>query len=97
MEHHYEKVEDILVHEGDDYAKFMGSVAPPIYQSSLFVRPTTANGIPEHPYAYTRASNPTVEAVEKKIAALEGAGMKFRSDFTLDVAPCETNLQSVIF
>ncbi|MBE5892786.1 MAG: aminotransferase class I/II-fold pyridoxal phosphate-dependent enzyme [Lachnospiraceae bacterium] len=73
MEHHYEKVEDILVHEGDDYAKFMGSVAPPIYQSSLFVRPTTANGIPEHPYAYTRASNPTVEAVEKKIAALEGA------------------------
>ena len=36
-------------------------------------------------------------AMATAIAALEGAGMKFRSDFTLDVAPCETNLQSVIF
>lgn len=30
-------------------------------------------------------------------AALEGAGLKVNSDFTLDVAPCETNLKSVIF
>ena len=36
-------------------------------------------------------------AMATAISALEGAGMKFRSDFTLDVAPCETNLQSVIF
>lgn len=30
-------------------------------------------------------------------SALESAGMKYKSDFTLDIAPSETNLTSVIF
>ena len=71
MSKKYQHPEDILAHEGDSYEKFMGAVVPPIFQNSLFVLPTEANGIPDHNYAYTRASNPTVEIVEKKLAALE--------------------------
>lgn len=73
MGHHYDKVEDILAHEGDAYEKFTGAVVPPIYQNTLFVQSTPANGVPEHPYSYTRNSNPTIEVVEQKLAALEGA------------------------
>ena len=36
-------------------------------------------------------------ALATAISSLERAGMKFRSDFTLDVAPSETRIQSVIF
>lgn len=74
MDYTYTNAADILAHEGDDYAKFHGAVVPPIYQNSLFVLPTTANGVPEHTYVYTRVSNPTVEVVEKKLAALEHGG-----------------------
>lgn len=74
MSYKYTSVDDILTHEGDDYAKFHGAVVPPIYQNSLFVLPTTANGVPEHDYVYTRVSNPTVEVAEQKLAALEHGG-----------------------
>ena len=36
-------------------------------------------------------------ALATAIASLEKAGLKFRSDFTLDIAPSETRIQSVIF
>ena len=36
-------------------------------------------------------------AFSTAIASLENAGMKYKSDFTLDIAPSETNIQSVIF
>ena len=36
-------------------------------------------------------------ALSTAISSLERAGLKFRSDFTLDVAPSETRLKSVIF
>lgn len=36
-------------------------------------------------------------ALATAISKLENAGLKFRSDFTLDVAPSETRIQSVIF
>lgn len=74
MSNTYEKIDDILAHQGDDYEKFLGAVVPPIFQNSLFVLPTSGNGIPEHPYVYTRTTNPTAEVVEKKLAALEGGG-----------------------
>lgn len=48
-------------------------VVPPIFQNSLFVKPTSYNGVADTGYAYTRVSNPTIESAEKKIAALEGA------------------------
>lgn len=65
--------EDICAHLGDDYARFEGAIVPPIFQNSLFVRPTEVNGVHQTDYAYSRESNPTVEIAERKIAALEGA------------------------
>ena len=70
---------DLLAHLGeDDHPN--GAVIPPIYQNSLFVFPTTEGLLgalegsplakPEH---YSRLSNPTMDVVEQKIAALEGA------------------------
>ena len=37
MSRNYEKEEDILAHEGDDYERFLGAVVPPIFQNTLFV------------------------------------------------------------
>lgn len=68
---HSETKEDICTHLGDDYHRFMGAIVPPIFQNSLFVQPTEANGIIEQEYVYTRISNPTTEVAEKKLAALE--------------------------
>lgn len=36
-------------------------------------------------------------ALATSVASLEKAGLKYKSDFTLDVAPSETRIQSVIF
>jgi len=38
----------------------------------LFVQPTEKNGVDSNGYVYTRSSNPTIEIVERKVAALEG-------------------------
>ena len=68
--------EDIVTHAGDDYSKHLGAIIPPIYQTSLFTSKEISGG-----YYYSRASNPTVELAEVKIAALEGAerGLCFSS------------------
>ncbi|GGD56978.1 trans-sulfuration enzyme family protein [Paenibacillus nasutitermitis] len=58
--------EDICMHVGDEYDRYMGAIVPPIFQNSLFTRKTK-----DHGYTYTRVSNPTTEIAEKKIAALE--------------------------
>ena len=68
----YTTPEDICAHVGDEYARFMGAIVPPIFQNSLFVRPNAGNGVPASGYSYTRMSNPTVDIAERKIAALEG-------------------------
>ncbi|MCB9068719.1 MAG: aminotransferase class I/II-fold pyridoxal phosphate-dependent enzyme [Calditrichae bacterium] len=53
-----------------------GTMMPPVYQTSLFAKKTFAelvNAFPaEHQnYIYSRGQNPTVDALEKKLAALE--------------------------
>ena len=68
----YRTPEDICAHLGDEYAKYMGAVVPPVFQSTLFVQPTGANGIEHNDYAYSRTANPTTDIAERKIAALEG-------------------------
>ena len=68
----FTKAPDIVTHVGDDYEKFGGAAAPPIWQTSLFVTPSPANGLSDFCYSYSRASNPTVELAEQKTAALEG-------------------------
>jgi cystathionine beta-lyase len=70
---------DLLAHLGEEeHSK--GAVIPPIYQNSLFVFETTEGllgaleGSPlAKPDHYSRLTNPTMDVVEKKIAALEGA------------------------
>ncbi len=69
----YRTPEDICTHLGDEYDKFSGAIVPPIFQNSLFVLPTAANGVAPHGYSYSRVSNPTIDVAERKIAALEGA------------------------
>ena len=70
----YKTKSDIVTHVGDEYAEFMGAIVPPIYQNSLFLKPTPYNGIPEdNEFVYTRVNNPTIDIAERKIAALECA------------------------
>lgn len=59
--------EDICAHLGDEYHRYLGAIAPPIFQNSLFTRKEQSHG-----YVYTRIANPTIEIAEKKLAALEG-------------------------
>lgn len=68
----YNTSDDIIMHLGDDYGEFHGAIVPPIYQNTLFVEPTKEYGVGQHPYGYTRISNPTTEVLEKKLAAIEG-------------------------
>jgi len=67
----------ICTHLGDDYEEYKGAVIPPIFQNSLHIFPAVEvkeaydHKPGEGQYSYGRVSNPTVEIVEKKIAALE--------------------------
>ena len=68
-----------LVHAGDFEDEF-GSAVTPIYQTSTFSFKSAAHGADlfagrEKGYIYSRISNPTIEALENKLAQLEnGAG-----------------------
>lgn len=68
--------EIICTHLGDNYEEFHGAVIPPIHENSLFVYKNFESFISaisdeQENYIYWRGTNPTVEIVEKKIAALE--------------------------
>ncbi len=64
-----------LVHAGDFHDEF-GSAVVPIYQTSTFSFKNAKHGADlfagkKKGYIYTRISNPTIEALENKLAALE--------------------------
>ncbi len=66
----------LLAHAFDAYPN--GGVASPVYQNSLFTFPDLASYEAAQrgegsAYLYSRASNPTVRALEHKVAALQGA------------------------
>ncbi|MBT3274073.1 MAG: aminotransferase class I/II-fold pyridoxal phosphate-dependent enzyme [Spirochaetales bacterium] len=71
----------ICAHYGDEYADQKGSVSTPIFQSSTYIFDTcddmqARRGVMrpqpgERTYFYSRDGNPTVEVLEKKLAALE--------------------------
>ncbi len=70
--------ETILSHFGEEH-KPHGAVVPPIFQNSLFLHETTeelfaamSGNWDGPPYFYSKIANPTVDVVEKKLAALEG-------------------------
>ncbi len=65
-----------LVHAGDPPDVY-GSAVTPIYQTSTFAFESAAQGAArfagqEQGYIYTRLSNPTIKALEDKLAELEG-------------------------
>ncbi|MBN1109215.1 MAG: PLP-dependent transferase, partial [Methanomassiliicoccales archaeon] len=65
------------VHDGDLSMRYEGAINTPIFQSSTFGFPTederTWEGVvPDGTYIYSRNSNPTLRAVEDKLASLEG-------------------------
>lgn len=63
------RIDTRAVHAGSDPASAAGSVVTPIFQSSTFAYPSG-----ERPLVYTRyGNNPTQEALQRKVADLEGA------------------------
>ncbi|MFY9418133.1 MAG: aminotransferase class I/II-fold pyridoxal phosphate-dependent enzyme [Bacteroidales bacterium] len=69
------KINSILVH-GSEIDDEMGSVVTPIYQTSTFKFKDAQQGAnrfagKEEGYIYTRLGNPTIKALEKKLALLE--------------------------
>ena len=71
-----ENIESLCVHSGvGEYEH--GSVVPPIYQTSTFKFESSKHGADlfkgeAKGYIYTRMGNPTIEAMEKAVAELEG-------------------------
>lgn len=59
------------IHAGTEPDPVTGSVLPPIYQSTTFAQPSVDEYLSKG-YSYSRSGNPTVRALEKRIAELEG-------------------------
>ena len=70
MSEHY-RFGTLAVHAGQAPDEVTGAIMPPIYQTSTYVQPKL--GEPKRGYEYARVQNPTREAMEANIAALEGA------------------------
>ncbi|MEN8376111.1 MAG: PLP-dependent aspartate aminotransferase family protein [Gemmatimonadota bacterium] len=71
MEHEHLSIETLAVHGGQSPDPVTGSVMQPVYQTSTYAQ--DAIGQPRAGYEYARVQNPTREALERNIAALEGA------------------------
>ena len=65
-----------LTHTGDDYDRYLHAVVPPVFMNSLHVYEKfedycNVDVFKDDEYVYGRSSNPTVNILERKIAALE--------------------------
>jgi cystathionine beta-lyase/cystathionine gamma-synthase len=72
------KIETLAVHAGNHPDKQLGAVSPPIYQTATFTATDTEdimaiNRGEKQGFVYSRLRNPTVMALEQKLARLEGA------------------------
>ncbi|MEN6441227.1 MAG: aminotransferase class I/II-fold pyridoxal phosphate-dependent enzyme [Syntrophobacter sp.] len=64
------------IHSGSAEHSIYGEISVPIFQSSTFIFPSAADGAArfageQSGYIYTRLGNPTVQALEDNVAALE--------------------------
>jgi len=69
----------LAIHAGQDPDPRTGAVVPPIYQTSTYAQ--DAVGSPRLGYEYARSSNPTRDALQECLAAIEGGrrGLAFAS------------------
>jgi len=80
----------IAVHTGSEPDEATGAVTVPIYQTSTYAQ----DGLGKHKgYEYARTQNPTRSAVERNIAALEGA--RFGFAFASGMAAIDATLRLV--
>src|SRR6476661_4348088 len=79
------------IHAGNEPDPVTGAVSVPIYQTSTYKQ--EALGKPTGGYEYARTQNPTRSALEKNIAALEGA--KFGFAFASGMSAIDTTLKLV--
>lgn len=77
MHSHGQRRNSRIVHAGFDPEAYLGAVSMPIFQSSTFAFPSAEegaarfSGVSSGPI-YTRMGNPTVQALERCVAELEG-------------------------
>ncbi|MGA3487218.1 cystathionine gamma-synthase [Micromonosporaceae bacterium DT55] len=71
--------ETLAIHAGQDPDPRTGAVIPPIFQTSTYAQ--DAVGSPRLGYEYSRSGNPTRDALQECLAALEGGtvGLAFAS------------------
>ena len=71
--------ETLAIHAGQEPDPRTGAVVPPIYQTSTFAQ--DAVGAPRSGYEYSRSANPTRDALQGCLAAIEGGrrGLAFAS------------------
>ncbi|MFB9237288.1 cystathionine gamma-synthase [Plantactinospora siamensis] len=71
--------ETLAIHAGQEPDPRTGAVIPPIYQTSTYAQ--DAVGSPRLGYEYSRSGNPTRDALQEALAALEGGrtGLTFAS------------------
>jgi cystathionine gamma-synthase len=62
--------ETLAIHAGQEPEALTGAVVPPIYQTSTYAQ--DAVGAPRKGYEYSRSGNPTRDALQECLAALEG-------------------------
>src|SRR5687768_18142278 len=80
----------IAIHSGQEPDAATGSVTVPIYQTSTYAQ----DGLGKHKgYEYARTQNPTRAALERNIAALEGA--RFGFAFASGMAAIDATLRLV--
>jgi cystathionine gamma-synthase len=78
--------ETLAIHAGQDPDPRTGAVVPPIYQTSTYAQ--EAVGSPRLGYEYSRTANPTRDALQDCLAALEGGrtGLTFASGLAAEDA-----------
>ena len=77
MKHAFRNPETAVIHAGQEPDPVHGGVSVPIYQSSTFAFASAEQGAArfagkEEGFIYTRIGNPTIRALEKSLATLEG-------------------------
>jgi cystathionine gamma-synthase len=81
-------INTLCVHGADDKNNTTGAIAIPVYQSATFAHPAVGQSTG---YDYSRLQNPTREALEQTVAALEGGAdaMAFSSGMAAMAVLCE--------